>query len=75
MSINAKKYVYEGIIVPTALYGAKTCGMISAERNKVIVLDMKCSRSLVEVSRIDRVMNEEECMRAGIESEQLSRAN
>ena len=58
--IKAKKCLYEGVIVKTALYGAEAWGMKSAERRKVNVLEMKCLRSLVGVSRIYRVRNEEE---------------
>ena len=49
---NAEKprSVYEGVIVPTALYGAEAWGMRSAERRKVIVLEKKCLRSLFGVS-------------------------
>ena len=49
--------------------------MRSAERRKVSVLEMKCLRSLVGVSRTDRVRNEEERRRAGIERELASRAD
>ena len=42
LGIKAKKCLYEGVIVPTALYGAETWGMRSAERRKVNVLEMKC---------------------------------
>ena len=49
--------------------------MRSAERRKVNVLEMKCLRSLVRVSRIDRVRNEEVRRRAGIERELASRAD
>ena len=38
LGIKAKKYLYEGVIVPTALYGAEAWGMRSAERRKVNVL-------------------------------------
>ena len=38
-------------------------------------LEMKCFRSLVGVSRMDRVRNEEVRRRAGIERELASRAN
>ena len=31
LRIKAKKCLYEGVIVPTTLYGAETWGMISAE--------------------------------------------
>ena len=35
LGIKAKKCLYEGVIVPTTLYGAETWGMRSAERRKV----------------------------------------
>ena len=72
---KAKKCVYEVIIVPTALYGAEACGMRSAERKKVNVLEMKCLRSLFGVSRMDRLRNEEVRRRAGIEKELASIAD
>ena len=61
--------------MPTALYGAEARGMRSAEGMKVNVLEMKSLRSLVGVSRMDRVRNEEVRRRAGIESELVNRAN
>ena len=73
--MKAKKCLYEGVIVPTAPYGAQAWGMRSAEIRKVNVLEMKCLRSLVGVSQMDRVRNEEERRRAGIERELASRAD
>ena len=61
--------------MPAVLYGAEAWGMGSAERRKVNVLEMKCLRSLVGVSRMDSVMNGEVRMRAGIERELGSRAD
>ena len=75
LGIKAKKCLYEGVIVPTALYGAESQGMRSAERRKVNVLEMKCLRSLVVVLRMDRVRNEEVRRRAGLERELASRAD
>ena len=75
LGIKAKRCLYEGVIVPTALYGAEACGMRSAERRKVNVLEMKCLRSLVGVSQMERVRNEEVCRRAGIERGVASRAD
>ena len=49
--------------------------MRTAERRKVNVLEMKCLRSLVGVSRMDRVRNEEVHRRARIERELVSRAD
>ena len=68
LGIKAKKFRYEEVIVPTTLYEAETWGMRSAEGRKVNVLEMRCLRSLVGVSRIDRATNEEVRRRAGIES-------
>ena len=64
LEIKAKKCLYEGVIVSTALYVAEAWGMRSIERRKVNVLEMKCLRSSVEVSRIDRIRNEEVRRRA-----------
>ena len=68
LGINEKKCLYKGVIAPTALYGSETWGMISVERRKVNVLEMKCLRSLVIVSRMDRVRNDKVrmiCRKAG----------
>ena len=75
LGIKANKYLYEGIIVPTVLYRGEARGTRSAKRRKVNVLAMKCLRSLVGVSRMDRVGNEEVLRRAGIKRELASRAD
>ena len=49
--------------------------MRSAEKRKVNVLEMKCLRRLVGVSRMDRVRNEELRRKAGIERKLASRAD
>ena len=50
LTIKGKKCLYEGVIVPTALYGAKAWCMRSAERRKVNVLEMKCLRNLIGIT-------------------------
>ena len=52
------KCLCEGVIIPTPLYGTEACGMRSAERRKVNVLEMKCLRSLVEVFGMKRCIGE-----------------
>ena len=59
LAINAKKRLYHGVIVPTALCSAGARGMRYTERRKFNVLEMKCLKSLVRVSRMDRFRNEE----------------
>ena len=44
LEINVKKCLYQGVTVQTALCGAEAWGMRSAERRKVVVLEMKCLR-------------------------------
>ena len=73
--INAKKCLYERAIVTTALYEAEAWGMRNATRRKVNVLQMKCLRSLLGASRMDKVRNEEVRRRAGIERELASRVD
>ena len=43
--------------------------MRSDEKSKMNVLEMKCLRTLIEVSRMDRVRNEEVRRRAEIDRE------
>ena len=75
LGINAKKCLYEGLIVPTTLYRAKAWSMSSAERRKVNVLEMKFLSNFVGVSRMERVRNEEVRIRAAIETELASRTD
>ena len=75
VGIKAKNCLYEGVIVPTALYGAEAWGIRSAERRQVNVLEMTCFISLVGVSRMGRVRNEDVRRRAVIERELVSTAD
>ena len=72
LGIKAKKCLYEGVIVPAALCGTEAWCMRSAERRKVNVLEMECLISLVGVSRMDRVRNEEVRRKAGMELKGVS---
>ncbi len=58
LGMNAKR-LYEGVVVPTVLYGAETWNVWEAERNRLDVFEMRCLRSIVGVTRMDRVRNEE----------------
>ena len=69
IDVNVLKCIYEGVIVPTALYVAEVWGMRSYERRKVNLLQIKCLRNLVGVSRKYRVRNEQVYGWPGIEME------
>ncbi|WP_147453090.1 hypothetical protein [Xanthobacter tagetidis] len=59
LGMDAKRAFYEGVIVPTVLYGSETWGLREAERRKLNVFEMKYLRNMVGVKHRDRVRNEE----------------
>ena len=67
VSMNAKRSVYEGVVVPTVLYGAETWSVDMDIRHKINVFEMKCLRGMVGVTRLDRMRNERVRERAGIQ--------
>ena len=56
LGIKAKKCLYEGVIVPTAMYGAEAWVMRSAERRKVNVFEIKCLRRELACRADQRVL-------------------
>ena len=52
LGINGKKCLHEEIIVPRPLYETEACSTRSTKRRKVNVLELKCLRSIVGVSRM-----------------------
>ena len=75
MGMEAKKVLYEGVVVPTVLYGSETWGLREAERRKLEVLEMGCLRSMCRLTLRDRVRNEEVRRRAGVERKLSSRVD
>ena len=69
LGIDTKKCLHDGVIAPKVLYRTETWGMRSAERKNVNVCEIKCLRSLLAVTRIERVWNEETPISARIEME------
>ncbi len=59
LGVNAKRRLYEGVVVPTALYGAEIWNMGAAERRRFNVMEMRCLRSMCGATRMDRVRNDE----------------
>ena len=64
LGIKAEECLFDGVIIPTALYGAEAWGMRSAERKKVSVPEMKCLEVRLECHDWI-VRNEEVRLRAG----------
>jgi len=67
LGMGAKRRLYEGVVVSTALYGAETWSLKQEDRRRLDVMEMRCLRSIVGVSRMDRVRNEEVRRRAGVD--------
>ncbi len=52
LGMSAKGRLYEGVVVPSALYGTETWKMGTAERRQN-VMEMRCLRSMCRVTRMD----------------------
>ncbi len=65
LDMSARRRLYEGVVVPTVLYGAETWSMGAAERKRLNVMEMRCLRSMCGVTRMDWVRNEEVQRRTG----------
>ncbi len=65
LGMSAKRRLYEGVVVPIALYGAETWNMGAAERKRLNVMEMRCLRNMCGVTRMDWVRNEEVRRRTG----------
>jgi len=75
VGLNVKKCVYERVIVPTVLYGAETWGLREIERKKLNVFEMKCLRSMIGVTRRDRLRNVVVRDRTGMNVEMTGRVD
>ena len=67
LGMEAQRKLYEGVIVPTALYGAETWNIREAEKKRLNAMEMRCLRGMAGVSIMDRVRNEEVRKRTGVE--------
>ncbi len=56
LGMAAKQRIYEGVVVPTALYGAEIWNMREAVRRRLGVLEIRCLWGMLGVSRMDRVV-------------------
>ena len=64
--METKTSMYEGIVVPTALYGNEAWVLENKIKNRIDVTVMSCLRSMCGVTRRDRVKNEEVKRRCGL---------
>ncbi len=74
LGMSAKRRLYEGVVLPTVLYGAETWNMGAAERKRLNVMEMRGLRSMCGVTRMDRMRNEEVRRRTGFVKELAERA-
>ncbi len=76
LGMNKKRrlLVYQGIELPTVLYGDETYNIGVAERRNFNVTETRCVGSVSGVSGMNRVRNEEERTRTGVVRESADRA-
>ena len=74
VGMNAKRTLYESVIVPTVIYGGESWGLTVKERRRLDVMEMNCLRSMCGVTRRDRVRNEEVRRRVGVKRSLSERA-
>ena len=67
VSMKTKRSMYEGIVVPTALYGSEAWVLENKVKNRMDVAEMSCLRSMCGVTRRDGVRNEEIRRRCGLQ--------
>ena len=58
LGVKAKKMMYKGVVVPTAIYRAEMWNLREAERRKLDVFEMKCLRSMCILTSWNRVRKE-----------------
>ena len=63
------KVLYEKVVVSTVMYGLESCGTKVTKRQKLNVFEMKCLRSMTDVSQLDRIRNEVVRARTGVRRE------
>ena len=57
LSRQAKVKMYEGIVVPSMIYGSETWNMSASDRTRLEVVEMKSLRDICGLTRLDRVRN------------------
>ena len=57
MSRQAKVKMYEGIVVPSMIYGSETWNKSANDRTSFEVVEMECLRGICGLTRLDRVRN------------------
>ena len=75
LSMNAKRCLYERVVVPTVTYGAETWNLREIHRKKLNVFEMRCLRGMVGVTRLDKVRNEIVRRRAGVREDMAARVD
>ena len=55
INMELKMRLFRALIIPIAIYGAETWVLTTKEENKLNVFEMRCLRSILGVSRRDRI--------------------
>jgi len=69
LPVEAKMGMFEGIVVPSVLYGCEAWALNAWSRKRIKVLEIKCLRTITGVRWFDRVRNtrvRERCAETGV---------
>ena len=67
MSLWVKKTLYQQVIVPIVTYGAEILEFDGSQKKVLNMIEIKCLRPMLGVTRWYRVQNGEICSNVGIE--------
>ena len=57
--LKLKLRLYRALILPIATYASETWALTNTDEKKLLVFEMQCLRSILGVSRLNRIRNEE----------------
>ena len=57
--LKLKLQLYRALILPIATYASETWALTVSDEKKLLVFEMQCLRSILGVSRLNRIRNEE----------------
>ena len=57
--LKLKLRLYRALILPIATYASETWALTVSDEKKLLVFEMQCLRSILGVSRLNRIRNEE----------------
>ena len=68
VSIDTKRTLYNIVFIPTLCYQCQTWTLTAKEKRKITTTEMRCPRRILNITRRDRIRNDEIRRRVGVTS-------